>query len=73
MKAFREHNLSQVEFLIVFGISHSNLSEIEKGNSKPSADTLLALTQQITGTLIPIKDIEYFMVYLPSRRTVYCL
>ncbi|MBP1157067.1 MULTISPECIES: helix-turn-helix transcriptional regulator [unclassified Paenibacillus] len=39
-KLFR---LSQVEFAKSFGISQGNLSEIEKGKSKPSADTLIAL------------------------------
>lgn len=44
IKAFRKlHNLSQVEFSTALGISQGNLSEIEKGNSKPSADTLIAL------------------------------
>lgn len=44
IKAFRKlHNLSQVEFSTALGISQGNLSEIEQGNSKPSADTLLAL------------------------------
>ncbi|MOA29133.1 Antitoxin PezA [compost metagenome] len=44
IKAFRKlHNLSQVEFSTALGISQGNLSEIEKGSSKPSADTLIAL------------------------------
>ncbi|MCE3203123.1 helix-turn-helix domain-containing protein [Paenibacillus sonchi] len=43
IKAFRKlHNLSQVEFSTALGISQGHLSEIEKGNSKPSADTLIA-------------------------------
>ncbi|WP_281889561.1 helix-turn-helix domain-containing protein [Paenibacillus sp. YYML68] len=44
IKAFRKlHNLSHVEFSTALGISQGNLNEIEKGNSKPSADTLIAL------------------------------
>lgn len=44
IRAFRKlNNLNQVEFAASLGISQGNLSEIEKGKSKPSADTLLAL------------------------------
>ncbi|MCY9668881.1 helix-turn-helix domain-containing protein [Paenibacillus alginolyticus] len=44
IRALRKlNNLNQVEFAASLGISQGNLSEIEKGKSKPSADTLQAL------------------------------
>ena len=42
----KEHNLNQTQFAKTIGISQGNLSEIEMGNSNPSAETLLSLRQQ---------------------------
>lgn len=39
----KERKLSQSQFAISIGISQGNLSEIEKGNSNPSADTLISI------------------------------
>ncbi|MDB5055517.1 MAG: hypothetical protein JWM44_3567 [Bacilli bacterium] len=44
IKFFRKKiNMSQQEFSLSINISQGNLSEIEKNNSKPSADTLIAI------------------------------
>lgn len=42
----KENNLNQTQFAKTIGISQGNLSEIEMGNSNPSAETLLSLRQQ---------------------------
>ncbi|WP_244918918.1 helix-turn-helix domain-containing protein [Paenibacillus dendritiformis] len=38
----KENNLNQVQFAKSIGISQGNLSEIELGNSNPSAETLIS-------------------------------
>jgi transcriptional regulator with XRE-family HTH domain len=42
----KEHNLNQTQFAKTIGISQGNLSEIEMGNSNPSAETLVSIRQQ---------------------------
>lgn len=42
----KENNLNQTQFAKSIGISQGNLSEIEMGNSNPSAETLVSLRQQ---------------------------
>lgn len=39
----KEMNLNQSQFARNIGISQGNLSEIEMGNSNPSAETLIAI------------------------------
>lgn len=40
-KAIRKkHELSQIDFAEIIGISHGRLSEIEQGKTKPSAEIL---------------------------------
>lgn len=39
----KQNNLNQSEFVKKIGISQGNLSEIEMGNSNPSAETLLSI------------------------------
>ncbi|KHL96772.1 hypothetical protein QW71_05060 [Paenibacillus sp. IHB B 3415] len=39
----KEENLNQTQFSKSIGISQGNLSEIEMGNSNPSAETLIAI------------------------------
>ncbi|WP_347770729.1 helix-turn-helix transcriptional regulator [Gorillibacterium sp. CAU 1737] len=42
----KENNLNQVQFAKSIGISQGNLSEIELGNSNPSAETLISIRTQ---------------------------
>ncbi|MBO2946180.1 helix-turn-helix transcriptional regulator [Paenibacillus sp. F411] len=42
----KENNLNQVQFAKSIGISQGNLSEIEMGNSNPSAETLISIRTQ---------------------------
>ena len=42
----KENNLNQVQFAKSIGISQGNLSEIELGNSNPSAETLISTRRQ---------------------------
>ncbi|MCY9733585.1 helix-turn-helix domain-containing protein [Paenibacillus alvei] len=42
----KENNLNQSQFAKNIGISQGNLSEIEMGNSKPSAETLISIRNQ---------------------------
>ncbi|MCR8633214.1 helix-turn-helix domain-containing protein [Paenibacillus radicis (ex Xue et al. 2023)] len=37
------HNLNQVEFSNLIGVSQGSLSDIEAGNSKPSIDTVVSI------------------------------
>jgi len=47
IKALRkQHNLNQIEFATTIGISQGRLSEIEKGKTKPSAETLYELRRK---------------------------
>lgn len=39
----KENNLNQSQFAQSIGISQGNLSEIEMGNSNPSAETLISI------------------------------
>ncbi|MNJ69449.1 HTH-type transcriptional regulator Xre [compost metagenome] len=39
----KENNLNQIQFAKGIGISQGNLSEIEKGNINPSAETLISI------------------------------
>lgn len=39
----KENNLNQSQFAKIIGISQGNLSEIEMGNSNPSAETLVSI------------------------------
>ncbi|AWB46089.1 hypothetical protein DCC85_19220 [Paenibacillus sp. CAA11] len=43
----KENNSNQVQFAKSIGISHRNLSEIELGNSNPSAETLIPIRTQL--------------------------
>ena len=43
-RKFREHKVK--DFAKIIGISQGALSDIENGNSKPSADTLASLTRE---------------------------
>lgn len=47
----KENNLNQVQFAKSIGISQGNLSEIELGNSNPSAETLLSIRTQYNVSL----------------------
>lgn len=40
----KRNNFTQTQFSELIGISQGNLSEIELGNSKPSADTLISIS-----------------------------
>jgi transcriptional regulator with XRE-family HTH domain len=42
----KENNLNQIQFAKSIGISQGNLSEIEMGNSNPSAETLISIRTQ---------------------------
>ncbi|WP_127593844.1 helix-turn-helix domain-containing protein [Paenibacillus lautus] len=42
----KENNLNQSQFAKSIGISQGNLSEIEMGNSNPSAETLISIRAQ---------------------------
>ncbi|MGG1554261.1 helix-turn-helix domain-containing protein [Paenibacillus ferrarius] len=42
----KENNLNQIQFAKSIGISQGNLSEIEMGNSNPSAETLISIRAQ---------------------------
>lgn len=42
----KENNLNQIQFAKSIGISQGNLSEIEIGNSNPSAETLISIRTQ---------------------------
>jgi transcriptional regulator with XRE-family HTH domain len=42
----KENNLNQVQFAKSIGISQGNLSEIEMGNTNPSAETLISIRTQ---------------------------
>lgn len=42
----KENNLNQSQFAKSIGISQGNLSEIEMGNSNPSAETLVSIRVQ---------------------------
>ncbi|UJF33728.1 helix-turn-helix domain-containing protein [Paenibacillus hexagrammi] len=42
----KENNLNQIQFAKIIGISQGNLSEIEMGNSNPSAETLISIRTQ---------------------------
>lgn len=42
----KENNLNQSQFAKSIGISQGNLSEIEIGNSNPSAETLISIRAQ---------------------------
>jgi transcriptional regulator with XRE-family HTH domain len=42
----KENNLNQIQFAKNIGISQGNLSEIEIGNSNPSAETLISIRTQ---------------------------
>lgn len=47
IKSIRKaNNLNQSEFAKSIGISQGNLSEIEMGNSNPSAETLISIKKQ---------------------------
>jgi transcriptional regulator with XRE-family HTH domain len=49
IKAIRiRHNLNQIIFAEAIGISQGRLSEIEKGKTKPSADTLKELRKKFS-------------------------
>ncbi|WNR45538.1 helix-turn-helix domain-containing protein [Paenibacillus roseipurpureus] len=37
------HNLNQVEFASLIGVSQGSLSDIESGKNKPSVDTIVSL------------------------------
>jgi transcriptional regulator with XRE-family HTH domain len=39
----KQHNLNQIDFSHLMGISQERLSEIEQDKTKPSADTLMEL------------------------------
>ncbi|MFD2610820.1 helix-turn-helix domain-containing protein [Paenibacillus gansuensis] len=47
----KENNLNQSQFAKSIGISQGNLSEIEMGNSNPSAETLVSIRAQYTVNL----------------------
>lgn len=44
------NDLKQVDFASKIGISQSTLSEIEKGRSKPSIDTVISTSNQFKVT-----------------------
>jgi transcriptional regulator with XRE-family HTH domain len=49
IKAIRkEHKLTQIGFAATIGISQGRLSEIEKGKTKPSAETLIELRKKFS-------------------------
>ncbi|WP_082631916.1 helix-turn-helix domain-containing protein [Cytobacillus praedii] len=45
-----KNNLKQIEFAQRVGISQSTLSEIEKGKSKPSVDTVVSTSNSFNVT-----------------------
>ncbi|WP_018932290.1 helix-turn-helix domain-containing protein [Gracilibacillus lacisalsi] len=41
-----KNNLKQTDFSHMIGVSQGTLSDIEKGRSKPSIDTVIAVSKQ---------------------------